>query len=98
MSRKSKNTLTSLDRKKRITKREFDRLFDKGSDEIDAFIDWSKAEVDIPGPKQPVALRLDADVVDWFRSSGKGYQTRINAVLRSYKRAKEREAAAAKGK
>jgi uncharacterized protein (DUF4415 family) len=96
MSRKRKNTLTSLDGKRRITKREFDRLFDTGSDEIDAFVDWSKVDVDIPGPKRPVALRLDADVLDWFRSSGKGYQTRINAVLRSYKRA--REAAAAKGK
>ena len=29
-------------------------------------------------------MRIDGDVLDWFRSAGKGYQTRINAVLRSY--------------
>jgi uncharacterized protein (DUF4415 family) len=34
--------------------------------------------------KQPVTLRLDADVLDWFKSEGKGYQTRINKLLRSY--------------
>jgi len=34
--------------------------------------------------KTAVSLRLDADVLDWFRSRGAGYQTRINAVLRAY--------------
>jgi uncharacterized protein (DUF4415 family) len=35
--------------------------------------------------KQPVTMRLDADVLEWFRSHhAKGYQTRINAVLREY--------------
>ncbi len=32
--------------------------------------------------KKPVTLRLDADVLAWFRTQGKGYQTRINAALR----------------
>jgi uncharacterized protein (DUF4415 family) len=36
------------------------------------------------GCKVPVSLRLDRDVVDWFKSHGRGYQSRINAVLRSY--------------
>jgi len=36
-------------------------------------------------PKSAISLRLDADVLDWFRSQGPGYQTRINAVLRAYK-------------
>ncbi|MBL1140559.1 MAG: BrnA antitoxin family protein [Proteobacteria bacterium] len=34
--------------------------------------------------KQSVTIRLDTDVVDWFRQQGKGYQTRINKLLRSY--------------
>ena len=38
-------------------------------------------------PKESVSLRIDADVLDWFRSSGSGYQTRINAVLRAFKEA-----------
>ena len=36
-------------------------------------------------PKTAVALRLDADVVSWFKAQGAGYQTRINAVLRAFK-------------
>jgi len=34
--------------------------------------------------KIPVKINYDADVLEWFRSFGKGYQTRINAVLREY--------------
>ena len=34
--------------------------------------------------KQPVTLRLDTDVLEWFKSQGKGYQTRINKLLRHY--------------
>ena len=38
-------------------------------------------------PKQSVSLRLDADVLDWFKEGGAGYQSRINAVLRAFKEA-----------
>lgn len=38
-------------------------------------------------PKTSIALRVDADVLEWFRSQGPGYQTRINAVLRAFKEA-----------
>lgn len=38
-------------------------------------------------PKAAIALRLDADVLAWFKSQGPGYQTRINAVLRAFKEA-----------
>jgi uncharacterized protein (DUF4415 family) len=34
--------------------------------------------------KQQLTLRLDADVVDWFKRQGEGYQTKINAVLRKH--------------
>ena len=34
--------------------------------------------------KEQIALRIDADVLRWFRSHGKGYQTQINALLRAY--------------
>jgi uncharacterized protein (DUF4415 family) len=40
--------------------------------------------VELPEPKEQVTLRLDRDVLRWFRTRGRGYQTRINAVLRSY--------------
>jgi len=36
-------------------------------------------------PKASISLRVDADVLEWFKAQGPGYQTRINAVLRAYK-------------
>jgi len=38
----------------------------------------------LPPNKQQITLRIDADVLDFFRHTGKRYQTRMNAVLRSY--------------
>jgi len=46
--------------------------------------DWKNARLVIPQGKAPVTLRLDKDVVAWFKSQGRGYQTRINAVLRAF--------------
>jgi uncharacterized protein (DUF4415 family) len=47
-------------------------------------IDWSKARLVLPPGKANVTLRLDSDVLAWFRSTGKGFHTRMNAVLRAY--------------
>lgn len=47
----------------------------------DAF--FKNADIKVPS-KQPVTLRLDSDVLAWFKSQGQGYQTRINKLLRSY--------------
>jgi uncharacterized protein (DUF4415 family) len=47
--------------------------------------DWfRRAKIVLPRPKQAISLRLDQDIMEWFRRRGKGYQTRINAVLRAY--------------
>lgn len=45
---------------------------------------FRRAKLVLPQPKQAVSIRLDRDVMEWFRRQGRGYQTRINAVLRSY--------------
>jgi uncharacterized protein (DUF4415 family) len=47
---------------------------------------WKSARVVMPTPKEIVTMRLDADLLRWFRRE-RGYQTRINAVLRAYMRA-----------
>lgn len=39
--------------------------------------------------KAQITLRIDADVLEWFRAKGAGYQSRMNAVLRAYKQAHE---------
>jgi uncharacterized protein (DUF4415 family) len=44
--------------------------------------DWTQAIVGIPARKQDI--RIDADVLSWFKGTGKGYQTRINKVLRAF--------------
>ncbi len=54
--------------------------------------DWANARVVWPEGKAPVTLRLDRDILAWFKLQGRGYQTRINAVLRSFVEARKREA------
>lgn len=44
---------------------------------------FRNAQITVPA-KQPVTLRLDSDVLLWFKSQGQGYQTRINKLLRRY--------------
>ena len=47
-------------------------------------IDWTKARLVLPPGKENVTLRDDRDVLAWFRATGKGFHTRMNAVLRAY--------------
>ncbi|MCC3564894.1 MULTISPECIES: BrnA antitoxin family protein [unclassified Microcoleus] len=51
--------------------------------ELDASF-WETAKLVKPLTKQAISLRVDRDVLDWFKSQGKGYQSLMNAVLRSY--------------
>ena len=44
---------------------------------------WKRARVVWPSPKEVVTMRLDKDLLEWFRQQ-RGYQTRINAILRAY--------------
>jgi uncharacterized protein (DUF4415 family) len=49
---------------------------------------WKDAKVILPTRKAVVTMRLDTDLLDWFRRQ-RGYQTRINAILRTYMKAHE---------
>jgi uncharacterized protein (DUF4415 family) len=51
---------------------------------------FREAQLRTPKGKQLVSLRLDSDILDWFKRQGRGYQTRINAVLRAYVRSHKR--------
>ena len=52
--------------------------------------DWEGSVVmGLPPGKDAVKLRIDRDVLAWFRGSGKGYQTRINTVLRAFMKARQ---------
>ncbi len=45
---------------------------------------WANAIMGSPLRKRLISLRLDKDVIDWFKDAGPNYQTRINQVLRTY--------------
>ena len=49
--------------------------------------DWFRNAVQVRPGKIATSLRVDDDVIEWFRSKGKGWQTQMNGVLRAYARA-----------
>jgi len=57
--------------------------------ELDADF-FRNAKVRMPRTKKAVSIRLDQDVLAWFKKQGRGYQTRVNAVLRTYMQAHTR--------
>ena len=73
------------------TKTDFNRLAKLTDDDID-YSDipksdeefWNDADVIFPGKKIHLSIRLDDDIVHWFKRFGRGYQTKINSVLRTY--------------
>jgi uncharacterized protein (DUF4415 family) len=66
-----------------LSREEVERLADEEDGALPE--DWeSSVVIGLPPRKQAVHIRLDVDILDWFREHGPGYQTRINAVLRSF--------------
>jgi uncharacterized protein (DUF4415 family) len=102
---KEKNiTLISRDAPRKI-KSDLEKLRKLTDEEIEASIandpdwqefkdiDWSKAVLVIPPKKKAISIRVDEDVLDYFKKEGAGYQRRINAVLRSYMQQKRKKRA-----
>lgn len=80
----------------KASKTDWDRLAAQGDQDIDKsdipelgedF--FRQADLRVP-IKQAVTIRLDADVLTWFKAQGSGYQTRINQLLRQYMQAHRR--------
>ena len=67
-----------------MTQTEIEAAIAADPDEAGMVVDWTKASVELPLPKAVLNMRVDRDVLEFFRREGKGYQTKINAVLRSY--------------
>ena len=53
-------------------------------DDVHEAPDWSQAVLGLPPRKEHINIRIDADVLAWFRETGRGYQTRMNNVLRAF--------------
>jgi uncharacterized protein (DUF4415 family) len=67
-----------------MTSEEIEASVAADPDETGMVMDWDNASVELPQPKAVLNMRVDQDVLDFFRRTGRGYQTRINAVLRTY--------------
>jgi uncharacterized protein (DUF4415 family) len=59
-------------------------------DAVPLDVDWSDAVLVIPPKKKAISIRVDEDVLDYFKQEGAGYQRRMNAVLRSYMQQKRK--------
>lgn len=75
---------TDLERLRSMTDEEIDEAIKRDPDSDPANFDWSKAVLVMPRRKEALSIRLDEDVLAYFKSLGSGYQTRINAVLRHF--------------
>ena len=72
-----------------ISQAQLERLADDDEGPLPA--DWeSTVIVGLPPAKQDIHIRLDGDILDWFKARGRGYQTRINAVLRAFVQTRQR--------
>jgi uncharacterized protein (DUF4415 family) len=77
-------TLSDWARAQAMTREEIERDIASDPDEAGMAVNWDEVSVELPKPKADLHMRVDREVLDWFKRQGKGYQTRINAVLRSY--------------
>ncbi|HYA04872.1 MAG TPA: BrnA antitoxin family protein [Xanthobacteraceae bacterium] len=85
---------SDLDRLRKLTDAEIDASIANDPDWQEfKDIDWSKAVLVIPPKKKAISIRVDEDVLDYFKKEGSGYQRRINAVLRSYMQQKRKKRA-----
>ena len=53
-------------------------------DDVHQEPDWTQATIGIPVPKDHINIRIDHDVLEWFKANGRGYQTLMNNVLRAF--------------
>ena len=76
-----------------LTDEEIEAAIRKDPDAVPLDFDWSEAVLVIPPKKKAISIRVDEDVLDYFKTEGAGYQRRINAVLRSYMQRKAKKRA-----
>jgi uncharacterized protein (DUF4415 family) len=76
-----------------LTDNEIEEAVRNDQDAVPLDVDWSEAVLVIPPKKKAISIRVDEDVLDYFKKEGSGYQRRMNAVLRSYMQHKRKKRA-----
>jgi uncharacterized protein (DUF4415 family) len=74
-----------------LTDEEIEKAVKNDPDAVPLDFDWSDAILVIPPKKKAISIRVDEDVLDYFKKEGAGYQRRMNAVLRSYMQQKRKK-------
>ncbi len=83
--RTRRGSRTDMARLRAKSEIELERDIADDSEFRDVPVDWHlAANAVMPMAKKLLSLRLDAEVIDWFKLQGPGYQTRMNAVLRAF--------------
>ena len=82
--RKREGSRSDWARAAAMTSEEIEADIASDPDEAGMVVDWDSVSIELPKPKADLHMRIDRDVLEFFRKTGRGYQTRINAVLRSY--------------
>jgi uncharacterized protein (DUF4415 family) len=67
-----------------MTEEELEASIAADPDDVRGEPDWTTLIKGLPPMKKHINIRVDTDVLDWFKATGRGYQTRINNVLRAY--------------
>jgi uncharacterized protein (DUF4415 family) len=78
------DSLSNWERAAAMTEEELEAAIASDPDEAGMIVDWSKGTMVLPEPKAVLNMRVDRDILDYFKHQGKGYQSRINAVLRTF--------------
>ena len=76
-----------------FTEDELERAIAQDSDADVVEPDWTQARLIMPQAKDSIHLRIDPDVLGWYKKQGRGYQTRMQAVLRAFYEAHRNDAA-----
>ena len=74
-----------------MTGKKLDASIRADADDVQGDPDWTQAFIGIPAPKDHINIRIDHDVLEWFKANGRGYQTLMNNVLRAFVQSRQRE-------
>ena len=86
---RSEGTGSNRAKAEALTSAEIEASVASDPDEEGMVRDWAGASIEMPEPKAVLNMRIDRDVLDFFKRTGRGYQTRINAVLRAFVEAQQ---------
>jgi uncharacterized protein (DUF4415 family) len=68
----------------RMTGKKLEASIHADVDDVQGEPDWTQAMMGVPAPKDHINIRIDHDVLEWFKANGRGYQTLMNNVLRAF--------------